>query len=261
MQRWREWQTASDSDWGVASQREAVIRPLADQVRLTETDVTTAAHQLKLSRATLYRLIGRYRQRPQTSSLLPWKRGRDSCTQILDREREDLIKVCIQDFYLTPQRPSMAAFLRELRRRFAERALPPPHYRTVRRRLEALNARQTVTKREGAKAARAKFGPVKTSPLHSLLPLDLIQIDHTLVDVILVDQRYRLPIGRPWLTLGGRRCQQDGGWIPCFPRSTFGSRGLSGTDPRRVVQGTVARRPRASQYRLAGSGNPSRHPP
>src|SRR6266542_1960226 len=138
MPKWQEWQTASDGDWGVASQREAVIRPLADQVRLTEEDVTAAAHQLKLSRATLYRLIGRYRQRPQTSSLLPWKRGRNTSTKILDREREELINACIQDFYLTPQRPSMAAFFRELRRRFAERALRPPHYRTVRRRLKAL---------------------------------------------------------------------------------------------------------------------------
>ena len=201
MQKWREWQTASDSEWGVASQREAVIRPLADQIRLTEADVITATQQLNLSRATVYRLIDRYRQRPQTSSLLPWKRGRDSSSQCLDREREDLINACIQDFYLTPQRPSVAALLQELRRRFAERALLPPNYRTVCRRLEALDARETVTRREGTKAARDKFGPVKTSPLHGLLPLDLMQIDHTLVDVIVVDQRHRLPIGRPWLTL------------------------------------------------------------
>jgi putative transposase len=33
------------------------------------------------------------------------------------------------------------------------------------------------------------------------LPLDLMQIDHTLVDVIIVDEEDRLPIGRPWLTL------------------------------------------------------------
>jgi putative transposase len=203
MQKWREWQSASDSDWGgIASQREIVIRPLVDQgARLTETDVITAAVELKLSRATLYRLIGRYRQRPQTSSLLPWKRGRESFTRFLDDEREEVIDVCIRDFYLTRQRPSMAAFYREIRRRFAERALPAPNYRTIRRRLEAVCARQAVTKREGAKAARARFGPVKTSSLRDLLPLDLIQIDHTLVDVILVDQRYRRPIGRPWLTL------------------------------------------------------------
>jgi putative transposase len=153
---------------------------LAGQLRLTEAKVTHAAQQLNLSRATLYRLIVRYRQRPQISSLLPWKRGRDLNTRLLDQERESLIRACIQDFYLTPERPTMAAFLRELRRRFAERSSPAPHYRTVCRRLEDINARLTLAKREGATAARDKFGPVRTSPLHNLLPLDVVQIDHTL---------------------------------------------------------------------------------
>jgi putative transposase len=31
--------------------------------------------------------------------------------------------------------------------------------------------------------------------------MELLQIDHTLVDVIVIDQEQRLPIGRPWLTL------------------------------------------------------------
>lgn len=201
MQKWRQWQTASDSDWALALAREAVVRPLVDQAPLTQAVVQLAAGQLGLSRATVYRLVSRYRRRPQTSSLLPWKRGRDSKTQFLDRENEDLIATCIKDFYLTPQRPSFAALFREVRRRFAERALRAPHYRSVRRRLESLDARQIVQKREGAKAAREAFGPLKASGLHSLLPLELVQIDHTLVDVIVVDQENRLPIGRPWLTL------------------------------------------------------------
>ena len=32
-------------------------------------------------------------------------------------------------------------------------------------------------------------------------PLELMQIDHTLADVIVVDEIDREPIGRPWLTL------------------------------------------------------------
>lgn len=55
MQKLREWQTASDSDWVGANQREAIIRPMVDQGRLKETDVTAAACELKLSRATFYR--------------------------------------------------------------------------------------------------------------------------------------------------------------------------------------------------------------
>ncbi len=31
--------------------------------------------------------------------------------------------------------------------------------------------------------------------------MDIVQIDHTAVDVVLIDDEYRLPIGRPWVTL------------------------------------------------------------
>jgi|SRR6516162_3906105 len=83
MQKWREWQTASDSDWNLALEQEAVIRFLAEQTRLTRASVDQAAQQLRLSRGTLYRLLHRYRQRPQTSSLLAWKRGRVSSSHRL----------------------------------------------------------------------------------------------------------------------------------------------------------------------------------
>jgi putative transposase len=33
------------------------------------------------------------------------------------------------------------------------------------------------------------------------VPLQVVQIDHTLVDVVVVDELERLPLGRPWLTL------------------------------------------------------------
>jgi putative transposase len=58
-----------------------------------------------------------------------------------------------------------------------------------------------MAKRPGTKAARQKFGPVGVSNLRADAPLDLLQIDHTLVDVIVVDREHRLAIGRPWLTL------------------------------------------------------------
>jgi putative transposase len=32
-------------------------------------------------------------------------------------------------------------------------------------------------------------------------PLEVVQIDHTKADIFVVDEKTRLPIGRPWLTL------------------------------------------------------------
>jgi putative transposase len=56
-------------------------------------------------------------------------------------------------------------------------------------------------KRAGAKAANDRFRPTRVLSTTDLLPLERVQIDHTLVDVIMVDEGDRLPIGRPWLTL------------------------------------------------------------
>ena len=50
MQKWQEGQTAAHGDWSVALRREAVIRPLAEQVRLRESMVDEAADQLGVGR-------------------------------------------------------------------------------------------------------------------------------------------------------------------------------------------------------------------
>jgi putative transposase len=52
-----------------------------------------------------------------------------------------------------------------------------------------------------SKTARELLGPVAVSALQPERPMDVLQIDHTPVDVIVVDQQKRLPIGRPLLTL------------------------------------------------------------
>jgi len=56
--------------------------------------------------------------------------------------------------------------------------------------------REIVARREGRKASRDRFAPAIGS-LEATWPLSLIQIDHTLVDVIVVDTATRKPIQRP----------------------------------------------------------------
>ena len=60
--------------------------------------------------------------------------------------------------------------------------------------------REILARREGRKASRDRFAPAIGS-LEATWPLSLVQIDHTVVDVIVVDSATRKPIQRPWLTL------------------------------------------------------------
>jgi hypothetical protein len=126
MQKWQPWETAGEAAWGLAMQREAVIRPLAEQARLRAKSVADAARQLGLSRSVHYEVLQRFRQRPRTSSLLPWKRRRKPNGSLLGDEREALLNTCMDEFYLQPERPSLAALHLEVRPRFAENDVARP---------------------------------------------------------------------------------------------------------------------------------------
>ncbi len=75
-----------------------------------------------------------------------------------------------------------------------------PSRKAVTARVKAKPRRETVARRHGHKAARDQYAPA-IGTLEADWPLALVQIDHTLVDVIVVDSLTRAPIQRPWLTL------------------------------------------------------------
>jgi putative transposase len=148
----------------------------------------------------VFRLVGRYRREYRTSALIPETSGRKPGSRILEGEQEQLIQAKIADFYLCPERPTVAALHREILVASHKAGVSPPSYKTVRRRVAEFDRSTLLKKRYGAKEAAQRLSPVREGLLVSE-PLQLVQIDHTLVDVIVVDEIERKPIGRPWLTL------------------------------------------------------------
>jgi putative transposase len=195
------WHNATPADWEVARQREAVVRPLAARPSLTPAIVSETARTLNLRRSLVYQLVARYRKRPQTSTLLLGQSGRPRGSRFLQPEREAVIEDTIQQYYLTRERPRIADLMREIGAVCRQQNLKPPNYRSVKRRLNCLDPSIVMKARVGGKAAASVFRPVGVPTTRSILPMDLVQIDHTPVDVIVVDERDRLPIGRPWLSL------------------------------------------------------------
>lgn len=195
------WETASPEEWALAAAREAVIRPLSEAGPVPIAIATEAAKALGISRSLLYRLVARFRAEPQLSSLLPGKPGRKREPHRLPKARERLIVETIEDVYLQRERPRVADLMRVVNARCHAAGLAAPDYRTVKRRIADIDLRTLTARREGARAARERFGPVQTSSLNPEHPLALVQIDHTMVDVMVVDERDRLSVGRPWVTL------------------------------------------------------------
>ena len=193
-------------DFGAEAQRRAsVLRPLVQaylsRAGSLESGIGDAVWELGVSRTTVWRWIRRLAaEGGRTSALVPRKRGRRNGSVMVPGDVEGIIEEHLTRYYLRRERPSLARVVTEIRSACLERGLQPPTRRTVQRRLDAMDAREVMKAREGAKAARQRFAPV-TGRNRSERPLDVVQIDHTPADIILVDSFERKPIGRPWVTL------------------------------------------------------------
>jgi len=193
--------------WDRALRSLQVVRRLAESSERTRSEVAAAAAELGCGVVHLYKLLGRYQADPRLTSLLPHRRGPARGGSLLSAEVDAVIDDAIQTVYLTRQKPRLSDLVTEIRRRCRAAQLKPPGRKAVRARLRAKPQGEIVARRLGRKAARDRFTPAVGS-LEPKWPLALVQIDHTLVDVIVVDSVTRAPIRRPWLTLAIDVCSR-----------------------------------------------------
>ena len=214
--------------WLEGCSREEAISGLLERhgdQRLSIADVDEVAWELGVSRATLYRLIVAFRAKRTVSSVEPRSRGRRKNGFVLDAKREKLISQAIREIYLKPERPTMTYLIEQVRARCGRAELPAPDRRTIKARVDRIDRRAAALKRKDSKGVKATK-PVPGQYVVSR-PLQVVQIDHTEVDVFLVDETTRVAMGvRPWLTLA----------IDVFTRMVVGFH-LSMDKPSRVSIG------------------------
>ena len=186
--------------WSTAEWREDVIRTVMSGTGPWAARISAAAHTLKVSTRTVHRLVARYRVTAQTTSLLHRPSGPRDVHRRLGAERERLVNIAIEKRYLVRPRAPMEETYREVLRHCRQKNLPPPARGSVIRRIRALDARLVARRRLGSKAAQA-VALSTPGTLEAAQALELVQIDHTLADVMIVDSKHRRSIGRPWLTL------------------------------------------------------------
>jgi putative transposase len=191
-----------DKDWKEAWKRFEIIRPLIEKKPhyRSATEVEAVAKQAGKNTTTIYRWLARYQETGLVSALLRPRRL-DAGQSRLKPELTQIVDEVIQGFYLTSQRHSPAETYIEVERRCRDAGLQPPHPNTVRMRIAHLSEKLQISKRMGSKAARERFEPIKGKFPGADYPLAVVQIDHTPVDLMLVDDVHRESIGRPYLTL------------------------------------------------------------
>lgn len=191
----------ADEDWQVAQKRYAAIRPLIGQLYIGREGAERRAKEVGINVATLYRWLKRFNAYGSVTALLPMKRGWKEGNQRISKEADDIIHQVIRDYYLTPQRPTVKKTVIEVFRRCNERGIQSPSHMTIRARITRVSEKDRLRARGFREKALNKFSPVPGSFPNADYPLAVVQIDHTPADIILVDDLYRKPIGRPWITL------------------------------------------------------------
>ena len=187
-----------DADWLEAERRAAVIRPLAQLERRPRHLVLAAAAALGLAERQTHTLIRRCMDAGgDLTALLPGRSSGGRARPRVATAGEVVLHQTMHQFYLKPQKPTAARLAREVAGRCGAEKVRPPSPSTVRRRIKALSIADM--RRRGEEHPEAK--PVHGHAPHGKHPLDLVQVDHTPIDLIVVDPIDRQPIGRSWLTV------------------------------------------------------------
>lgn len=192
-----------DEAWQEAEERRRLIEPLLNNgYRKSHAMADRIAADAGVSRATIYRWLAAFRDTGLLSSLLlnPGGKGGKRKTRLLP-DVEAIIHDCIENFHDTDQSPSIASTIAEIRRRCSNANLNLPAKNTIRTRLNQTMGRERVARRKGEAVAHDQFDPIKGSITDVEWPLAMVQIDHTELPVIIVDDVYRKSIKRVWITL------------------------------------------------------------
>lgn len=183
-----------------AERKYETIKPLLSNPGHTKKEVEECAKKAGVHFVTVYKWLRLFETTGKLTVLVRRDR-KDKGKVLLPAATEQIVTDTIGAVYLNKQKKSVAKVIQEVEKLCAKAGLQTPHANTIRNRIKKLDAFKKTKAREGGKAARDAYAPLKGHFPGADFPLSVVQVDHTPLDIILVDDIYRLPIGRPWLTL------------------------------------------------------------
>ncbi len=172
---------------------------------ITAGQIAAIAEATGLKTRRIRTLAARYRANPVAEALAPMPRGPVAGSHRIDPEVRAAIDTLIDEIALKMVSPSRAEAARQIwgllhaengDHRFAADLIPSA--RTIERLLGEIPSRVWAKATMGAKR-RSAHEP-HPGEYASEGFLDLVQMDHTKADAILVDSLRREPLGRPWIT-------------------------------------------------------------
>jgi putative transposase len=168
--------------------------------RTGDLTVVEASVELGVTYNHLYKLNKDFDENIGPLSLLGRKRGRKHGATRLASAVEDVIFNATKKIYKS-RAASYRKVWTEVQVTCEEKNLVVPSKDTVSRRIKSILSEKERDKiKLGPDASNQKHAP-RAGKKKTCRPLEWVQIDHTLVDIILLADNRRDLIGRPWLTV------------------------------------------------------------
>lgn len=197
----------NDEDWKIAQERYSIIKPILEFERENRFDISKGefikqvAADKEVGYVSVYRWLNKYNSSGLISSLIPNKSSGGRGESRIEKNIEQIINETIQTYYLSSQRRTKKQTAIEVIRRCKNAEITPPHTNTIYNRINGLDKRNVLQKRLGFLETSQKIDPVPGTYAEAKNPLDVIEIDHTVLDIMVVSEEDRSPIGRPYITL------------------------------------------------------------
>lgn len=189
-----------EKNYEIALQRFKIIEPLLNLQKRTLRNVEAIAKQHGKGPATIYNWLEKYETYGTISSLgTSYKNSGGKNKGRLNNSVEAVIESVIKKLYLNTQQYHFSAIYREIIKECQYINEPAPAQNTIRNRINNLNPKLIAKERKGLSVRDTRGTPGKFPNVK--MPLDVIQIDHTKVDIMLVDENTRENIGRPNITV------------------------------------------------------------
>jgi hypothetical protein len=132
--------------------REDAIRDIVMRAgeRLSREDIKHVTGKLCVSRATAYRMIRTFRSCGAVTDPETRPVGRPKGARVLDPMREYLIRETVLNFYFRPSRPKFSELVQEIKTRCEKQGLRAPNWRTVKTRVQDIEAQLQARRAEGS---------------------------------------------------------------------------------------------------------------
>jgi putative transposase len=190
----------TDEDWEHARSLQTDIEATTGNGETTRAVVDSLAKKWMVSRATVWRRIRRYQREHSLLALIDRAPGPLPGSAQISSEIESLIVEIARRWWRQTENATITEIGPDIQSECNARKIKSPSRATIARRLRALRADPDNFSGEARAALKERTRLMRDS-YKAADPLGVVQIDHTVADVFVIDSTSRQPIGRPTLTV------------------------------------------------------------